>query len=147
MGQALKHVCLIFTLLAWAVFPLPECYLTKPDCPKRNSGSCQTFNHRQASAQAPGEHSPCAAACPMNGRHGAATPPVSNPDGSQPLMASLSPKFLLQESPGMSRPMPGLTLRLPILQAPPIAAISWPPARGGHPDPIPILRRTQTLLI
>ena len=62
-------------------------------------------------------------------------------------MASLSPKFLLQQPPNISQPLQSSILILPARAAIPAASRYWSPARGGLPDPIPILQRKQTLLI
>lgn len=40
MIRRVIHILLGLTFLSVMAFPLPECYLTKPDCPKRKSGPC-----------------------------------------------------------------------------------------------------------
>lgn len=148
MVQAGKHVVLIITLLAWVVFPLPECYLTKPHCPKRyNSSSCQAFNQRQPIAQAPEDRSCCGATRPGGGHDGATTPRATDQDGERLLVANLSPRFLLPDSPDLPGPATGFNLLLPALAAPTAVAGFYSPYRGERPDPIPILLRTQTFLI
>jgi len=63
------------------------------------------------------------------------------------LVARLLPTFLLQQSPDFPRPAISFIFRLPATAAFHVAAVSWSPFQGGHPDPIPILKKTQILLI
>lgn len=146
MIQSVKHLCLIFTLLAWMVSPLPECYLTKPNCPQRNNNSCQALNHHQTAKATPAQAAGCAA-CLKGGQASPVSHDSSNQSNGRLLMVGLSLKFLPQQQADVAHSLQasGLvpTERMAILPA----ARSWSAAPVGLSDPIPILQRTQTLLI
>jgi len=148
MVQLVKHLGLIITLLAWVVFPLPECYLTKPHCTKRNNvSSCQVFNHQQSTVQVAETRACCGSTLPGGGHDRATTPRANDQDGEGMLVASFSPRFLLPVSPDLSGPAASFNLLSAVPVAPTPAALFCSSYRGERADPIPILLRTQTLLI
>ena len=148
MGQLAKHLGLIITLLAWAVFPLPECYLTKPHCPQRKSHhACPVLNRHQPNIEVTGSSPCCPGLLPPAGKRGTTATRASSRDGQGMLVASLSPRFLLPDAPELVGPYSGLALPLQTPIAPSAGDGFHSAYRGERADPIPILLRTLTLLI
>ena len=148
MNKAVIPLGLILSLLAWVVFPLPECYLTEPNCSKRFRGPCPIINqHPPAAAKRGQMHSCCGAALPGGQPRDAAAPLRPGGRDSLKLLAKWSPQLLLQDSPDLTPPSVVFSPRLSAPPAFPAATVSWAPRWGGRPDPIPILQRTQILLI
>lgn len=148
MIQVVKHLGLIIALLAWVVLPLPECYLTKPNCPKRNNiSSCQALNHQQPNIKTTETSSCCGGVFPGGENEGVTSARASSQEGERTLVASLSPMFLLPDSPDLPGPHAAFTLSLQTATAPSAASGFHSPYHGERADPIPILLRTQTLLI
>lgn len=148
MVQVAKHLGLIITLLAWVVFPLPECYLTNPQCPLRNHiAACNAINHQRSPVQERGSHACCGSAQNHSGHADGVRARASHQDGRRMAVASLSPRFLLPDLPVLPGPAISFNLVSPISAAPAVTAVFCSPYRGERTDPIPILQQTQTLLI
>ncbi len=44
MLRVMLHVLIGLAYLIMFLFPLPECFVSRPDCPKRQKGPCQLIN-------------------------------------------------------------------------------------------------------
>ena len=148
MAKIVKQLGLIMTLLAWVVFPLPECYVTSPHCPLRNHPSaCHFFNHQQNPVQESAAHTCCNHASSQAGQMGAAGRYASHHEKGRMAAAVLSPKFLLSASPDLPGPAIGFKLPAPVSLEPTPAAACYTPYLGERVDPVPIRLRTHAFLI